>query len=90
MADFRFHGFVVALIAVEIAVCSLQLEIGLFIVIKNPYAPAVRVVTLLAIGSQCGFMFVILPVAGIAFAFSVLESCRDMTFLAGGQCMHAE
>jgi hypothetical protein len=29
-------------------------------------------------------------VAGIAFAFSVLESCRDMTFLAGGQCMHAE
>ena len=79
-----------ALLAVEIAVCTLQLEIGLFVVIENPYTPTVRVMTLLAVGSQRGFMFVILAVAGIAFAFSVLESCRDMTFLAGGQCMHAE
>ena len=72
-----------ALIALEIAVCSLQIEIGLFIVIKNPYAPAVGVMTLLAIGSQGGFMFVILLVAGIAFGFGVLESRREMTFLAG-------
>lgn len=79
-----------ALIAVEIAVCTLQLEIGLFVVIKNPYAPTIRVMTLLAIGSQGGFMFVILLVAGIAFGFSVLESRREMTFLAGGRCMHAE
>ena len=82
--DFRFHGFVVALLAVEIAVCTLQLEIGLFVVIENPYTPTVRVMTLLAVDSQGGLMFVILLVAGIAFGLSVLESRREMTFLAGG------
>jgi hypothetical protein len=90
LADFRFHGFVVALFAVEIAVCAFQPEISLFVVIENPYTPTVRVMTLLAVCSEGGFMLVILFVTGIAFAFSVLESRRDMTFLAGGQCMHAE
>ncbi len=79
-----------ALFAVEIAVCALQFEFGLIVVIENPDTPAVRVMTLLAVGSQGSFMFVILFVTGIAFGFGILVSRREMAFLAGGGCMQAE
>jgi hypothetical protein len=67
LIDFRFYGFVVALLAAEVLVCTLQLEICPLIMLKQPYAPVVRVMAMLAIRAQRGFVLIIVLVTGIAF-----------------------
>jgi len=67
LIHFRFNRFVVALFTAQILVGTVQLEICLLVMLKQPYSPVVRVVTLLAIRPQCGFVLIIVLMAGIAF-----------------------
>jgi len=67
LLDFQFHGFVVALPAAEILVGTVQLEICLLIMLKKPYTPVVRVMTLLAVRAQCAFVLIVFFMAGVAF-----------------------
>ena len=56
--DFAIDLRVVALDTSELGVLTVQLELG-FVVVEIPVFPVTRVVTSLAIGSQCAFMHVL-------------------------------
>jgi len=55
-----------ALFTAEILVRTVQLEICLLIMLKEPYTPVVRVMAELAIRAQCSLVFIIILMAGIA------------------------
>ena len=76
--------------ATQVAVCTQQLEVGLFAVIEDPHRPAVGVVAVLALSSQCCLVFIVVSMAADALQLGILEGGRQMAFFAGHRGVQAK
>jgi hypothetical protein len=68
---------------------SIQHEAGLVVMIEEPQAPGIRVVTLLAFGTKCAFVLVISLMTAGASDGSVLELTGYVALGTGRGGMHA-
>lgn len=72
-----------AILAPQFAMPPLQWEVRLFIVIKDPCGPCVRVVAITTCAFQCPLVNIIGFMTFVAGGVYILEICRLMTSLAG-------
>lgn len=64
--DLSRYGLAMAALTMYLGVGTIELEIGILIVIEAPYPPAVRIVAGCAFAAESAFMHVVFLVAGIA------------------------
>lgn len=72
--------------ASDILVFTIQLKVG-FIMVEIPSLPITGVMASLTFRPQCAFMHILFFVARPAIRFGILESRRQMAFLAFDQYM---
>ena len=83
-----FHYRSVTRIAIELGVCSIQLELGL-VVVEIPDFPIARSMAALALLAEPHFMNIIFLVAAQAFHRDITIRRSGVAFLAFDQCMRS-
>ena len=88
--DLARYGLAMAALTMYLAVGTVELEIGILIVIEAPYPPTIRIVAGGAFAAEGSLMHVVLLVAGIAGVGIYFVATGQMALLAGHRSMETD
>ena len=88
--DFARYGLAMAALTMYLGVGTVELEIGILIVIEAPYPPTVRIVAGGAFAAEGSLMHIVFLVAGIAGVGIHLVATGQMALLTGYRSMETD
>lgn len=88
--DLAGYGFVMAGLAIELAVLALELVVGLGVMIEFPYTPAIGVMAGGTTLAERVLVNVVLLVAGVTVEGIHLVAGVQVAFLARHRCVQAD